>query len=190
MRLGHRAVGAIRRRRAALARRCCRTCSVAGVDLVQRGLPVSWRRGEFALGGVPARLFRISFSGELAYEIAVPARYGDALIRALMQAGGELGVTPYGIEALGVMRIEKGHVAGTELNGQTTARDLGLGRMMSTKKDYIGRVHGADARRWSIRSGRRSSGFRPVDRGARLRAGAHFLKHGARGDAPRTTRAT
>ena len=59
-------------------------------------------------GGVPARLFRISFSGELAYELAVPARYGDATIRAIMEAGDEFGIAPYGIEALGVMRIEKG----------------------------------------------------------------------------------
>ena len=57
---------------------------------------------------VPARLFRISFSGELAYEIAVPSRYGDAMIRALMEAGEPFDITPYGTEALGVMRIEKG----------------------------------------------------------------------------------
>ena len=60
-------------------------------------------------GGLRARLFRISFSGELAYEIAVPTRYGDALIRRLMEAGEEFDITPYGTEALGVMRIEKGH---------------------------------------------------------------------------------
>src|SRR5215472_6922694 len=78
--------------------------------------------------GVPARLYRLSFSGELAYEIGVPARYGDALPRALMQAGEPFGIVPYGTEALGVMRIEKGHVAGNELDGRTTADDLGFGR--------------------------------------------------------------
>src|SRR5207244_4469752 len=83
--------------------------------------------------GISARLFRVSFSGELAYELAVPARHGDAAIRAIMAAGAELGVVPYGTEALGVMRIEKGHVTGNELNGTTTAADLGLGRMMSTR---------------------------------------------------------
>ncbi len=92
------------------------------------------------LGGVPARLFRISFSGELAYEIAVAARFGDALARALMQAGAHFGIAPYGTETLGVMRIEKGHVAGNEIDGRTTARDLGLAKMMSTKKDYVGRL--------------------------------------------------
>ena len=129
-------------------------------------------------GGVKARLFRISFSGELAYEIAVPAHYGDALARRLMRDGAEFGVTPYGTEALGVMRVEKGHAAGNELSGQTTAADLGLGRMMSSRKDYIGR-------RLAQRPGLadparpRLMGFRPVDRGARLRSGAHFLPRGA-----------
>ncbi|MGJ5242168.1 sarcosine oxidase subunit alpha family protein, partial [Bradyrhizobium oligotrophicum] len=75
----------------------------------------------FTWRDVPARLFRVSFSGELAYEIAVPAQYGDAAIRAIMEAGAEFGITPYGTEALGVMRIEKGHVAGNEINGTTTA---------------------------------------------------------------------
>ena len=92
------------------------------------------------LGGIPARLFRISFSGEHAYELAVPADYGNMVARSLMQAGEEFGITPYGVEALSIMRIEKGHVAGGELNGTTTAADLGLGKMMSTKKDYIGRM--------------------------------------------------
>ena len=65
-------------------------------------------------GGMPARLLRISF-GELAYELAVPARYGDATIRELMAAGAAFGVLPYGTEALSVLRIEKGHAAGNEL---------------------------------------------------------------------------
>ncbi|BCW90788.1 Sarcosine oxidase subunit alpha [Alphaproteobacteria bacterium SO-S41] len=132
----------------------------------------------FDLGGIPARLFRVSFSGERAYEIAVPAQYGDALAHELMWAGEGLGVTPYGTEALGVLRIEKGHVAGNELNGQTTARDLGLGKMMSAKKDYIGRVMAArpaliDPDRPML------AGFRAVDPTKRPRAGAHFLKIGA-----------
>ena len=130
-------------------------------------------------GGITARLYRISFSGELAYEIGVPARYGDALARALMEAGAPFGIAPYGTEALGVMRIEKGHVAGNELDGRTTAHDLGLGRMMSTKKDYIGRVHGGPP--GAARSGRAraSSASSRSNRGARLRAGAHLVPLGA-----------
>jgi sarcosine oxidase subunit alpha len=124
--------------------------------------------------GVPARLYRVSFSGELAYEIGVPARYGEDMARVLMEAGTPFGIAPYGTEALGVMRIEKGHIAGNELDGRTTARDLGLERMMSTKKDYIGRVL---AGRPALLDGDRPSlvGCKPVDPSKRLYAGAHFL---------------
>jgi len=129
---------------------------------------------EFGWRGVTARLFRISFSGEMAYELAVPARFGDAVIRAIMTAGEEFGVVPYGTEALGVMRIEKGHIAGNELSGTTTAEDLGLGRMMSKRKDFIGRVLSArpgltDANRPVL------VGVKAVDKAAQLYAGAHFL---------------
>ena len=77
----------------------------------------------------------------------MPARYGDALIRAIMAAGAPLGIVPYGTEALGVMRIEKGHVAGNELNGQTTAHDLGLGKLMSTEEGLHRPGHGRRGRR-------------------------------------------
>ena len=133
---------------------------------------------EFSWREVPARLFRISFSGELAYELAVPARYGDAAIRAIMTTGEAFGIVPYGIEALSVMRIEKGHLAGNELNGTTTAADLGLGRMMSKKKDFIGRVL---AQRSGLADPTRPAliGIRAADKSARLYAGAHFLTLGA-----------
>ena len=147
-------------------------------DLSDAAMPYLSARAVTVGGGVAARLFRISFSGELAYELAVPADYGDAMMRALMASGADYGVTPYGTEALGVLRIEKGHVAGSELNGQTTARDLGLGRMMSTKKDFIGRLM---AGRAALVEPERPSlvGLRPVEADARLRAGAHFLREGA-----------
>jgi heterotetrameric sarcosine oxidase alpha subunit len=131
--------------------------------------------GEFTVcGGMSARLFRLSFSGELAYEIGVPARYGDALIRAIMEAGAPHGIAPYGTEPLGVMRIEKGHAAGPELNGQTTAHDLGLGRMASKKKDFIGRFMGE---REALNAPERAAlvGLMPLDRAARIRAGAHLV---------------
>ena len=143
-------------------------------DLSNEAFPYLAARAVTVGGGLPARLFRISFSGELAYELAVPADHGDAMMRALMAAGEPDGITPYGTEALGVMRIEKGHVAGNELNGQTTARDLGLGKMMSSKKDYIGRLM---AKREALVEAERPVfvGFRPVNRSERLRAGAHFI---------------
>ncbi len=129
--------------------------------------------------GVPARVFRISFSGELAYEVAIPARYGEAFAARMLQLGRRLGVTPYGTEALAVMRIEKGHVAGNEIDGRTTARDLGLSRMMSSKKDCIGRVM---AGRPALLDPDRPAfvGFKPIDPAARLRAGAHLIpRHAA-----------
>ena len=109
-------------------------------DISNDAFPFMACAGISVCDGVPARLFRISFSGELAYEIAVPSRYGDAMIRALMTAGEPWDITPYGTEALGVMRIEKGHVTGNELNGTITARNLGMARMVSAKKDSIGAV--------------------------------------------------
>ncbi len=129
-------------------------------------------------GGTRARLFRISFSGELAYEIAVPTRYGDAMIRALMAAGEAFEVVPYGTEALGVLRVEKGHPAGNELNGQTTAANLGLGRMVSKTKDCIGKVL-SERPGLNEADDLRLVGFLPVDRGAQLTAGAHFIPIGA-----------
>jgi methylglutamate dehydrogenase subunit C len=133
-------------------------------------------------GGINARLFRLSFSGELAYEIAVPARYGDALIRVLMDAGEAYGIAPYGTEALGVMRLEKGHPAGNELNGTTTAGDLGLAKMVSAKKDCIGKVM---AQRAGLVDPERPQlvGFKPTNSAAMLSAGAHFLPVGAPRDA-------
>jgi sarcosine oxidase subunit alpha len=134
--------------------------------------------GQFHWQGRPARLFRISFSGELAYELAVPARCGDAAVRAIIAAGEPLGVVPYGMETLGTMRIEKGHVAGAELNGTTTAQDLGLGRMMSAQKDYIGRV--LAGRAGLVAPGRPALvGVKPVRADVRLTSGAHFLRIGA-----------
>ena len=129
-------------------------------------------------GGTPARLFRISFSGELAYEIAVPARYGEALMEALMEAGEAFDAVAYGTEALGVMRIEKGHAAANELNGQTTARMLGLQRMVSKKKDCIGNVL-SERPELNREDGLELMGFKPLDPEEQLAAGAHFLAPGA-----------
>ena len=143
-------------------------------DISNVALPYMGAMAVTVCGGIPARLYRISFSGELAYEIGVPARYGNSMGKVLMEAGAAHGMTPYGTEALGVMRIEKGHPAGNEFDGRTTAKDLGLGKMMSSKKDYIGRVL---AGREALLDPSRPSiiGVRPVSRSLRLRAGAHLI---------------
>jgi sarcosine oxidase subunit alpha len=125
-------------------------------------------------GGLRARLFRISFSGELAYEIAVPTAYGDALMRRIMQAGADFDITPYGTEALGVMRIEKGHAAGNELNGTTTAQNLGMARMVSKTKDSIGSVL-SEREGLNQPDDLRQVGIRPVDPSAPVPAGAHLM---------------
>ncbi|KRA00093.1 sarcosine oxidase subunit alpha [Mesorhizobium sp. Root157] len=146
-------------------------------DMSNEGFPFMGVRTVKLRGGMDARLFRISFSGEMAFEIAVPARYGGAMARNLMIAGEPFGVTPYGTEALGVMRIEKGHVAGPELNGTTTAGDLGLGKMASKKKDFIGRVL---SQREALTAPDRQVvvGIRPLDKARRLRSGAHIIPKG------------
>jgi sarcosine oxidase subunit alpha len=134
--------------------------------------------GNITVGGLRARLFRISFSGELAYEIAVPTRYGDALLREMLARGAEFDPIVYGTEALGVMRIEKGHVAGGELNGQSTALNMGLGKMVSKKKDSIGMVL-SQREGMTAENGYRLVGVRPVDPQAKLTAGSHFIEKGA-----------
>lgn len=148
-----------------------------GVDLSNEALPYMGAV-ESAWEGATARLFRLSFSGELAYEVSVPATLGDRLVRALFRAGQDFGVTPYGTEALSVMRIEKGHPAGNELSGQTTAVDLGMGRMMAKKKDFIGRIM---AQRPGLADPMRPAlvGLKPLDPAAPLRGGAHLVPKGA-----------
>jgi methylglutamate dehydrogenase subunit C len=147
-------------------------------DLANEVFPHLTARPVTIMGGLSALLFRLSFSGELAYELAVPARYGDAVIRGVMAAGEAFGIAPYGTEALGVLRIEKGHISTSEINGQTTARDLGAQRMLSARKDFVGRVM---AERPALQAPDRPTfvGFKPIDRRQRLRAGAHFLPLGA-----------
>lgn len=112
--------------------------TLTDTDVGDHALPHMGYR-ELTIAGCPARVFRISFSGELAYEINVPADYGLAVWEALLAAGQSCGITPYGTEAMAVLRIEKGHVAGMELDGRTTADDLGLAKMIAADKDCIGK---------------------------------------------------
>ena len=149
-------------------------------DISEAAMPALGAREVTLFGGqIAARLFRISFSGELAYELAVPAGDGAAVAEALMQIGAAYGLTPYGTEAMGVLRIEKGHVTHAEINGTVTPGDLGLGRMVSkTKPDFIGKA-------MLVREGLQAAdrpalvGLRPLDAGAAFKAGAHILPKGA-----------
>ena len=99
--------------------------------------------GAVQVGGVQARLFRISFSGEEGYEIAVPTRYGESLFRDLLAKAETMGGGAYGMEALNVLRVEKGFITHAEIHGRTTAYDIGMEKMIAAKKDCIGKAMAA-----------------------------------------------
>ena len=137
--------------------------------------------GPVALQGVAGRLFRISFSGEHAYEVAVPARHGESLFRLLVSRAEALGGGAYGLEALNVLRIEKGFITHAEIHGRTTAFDIGMQKMLSTKKDFIGKA--AAARPGLVDPDREQLvGLKPVGAVKQLTAGAHLFDR----DAPAT----
>ncbi len=94
---------------------------------------------ETKLFGVYARIFRISFSGELAYEVNVESDNGNFMWEKIIELGEEFKIQPYGTEALSTLRIEMGHVAGSELDGRTTPFDSSLEGLLSKKKDFIGK---------------------------------------------------
>ncbi len=133
--------------------------------------------GSVSVSGVQGRLFRISFSGEHAYEIAVPARYGASLFGLLLVQAEAMGGGPYGMEALNVLRIEKGFITHAEIHGRTTAFDIGMGRMVSPKKDCVGK---ASSQREGLLDEQREQlvGLKPVDPAGRLTAGAHLFDEG------------
>ncbi len=145
---------------------------VVDIDLANDAFPFM-AAGEARIAGIPGRLFRISFSGELAYEVAVPAGHALHAWEALLRAGAPHGIRPYGLDALNVLRIEKGHVTGGEVNGTTTPGDLGLGKMLKKRGDFVGRVLGE---RPGLKDPNRMQlvGIRPLDPGAQLRGGAHL----------------
>ena len=118
------------------ARKVLEAC-VTGTEVDTVTLPfMGIVRGSVA--GMPVIICRLSFSGELAYEVYCGAGHGQKVWHEIMQAGEPYDITPYGLEALGTLRIEKGHVTGAEIDGRTTAEDLHLEWMLSKKKPYIG----------------------------------------------------
>ena len=156
--------------------------SLIDEDLRDTDLPFMSCRPVHVLG-VPARLFRISFSGERGYEIAVPARYGASLWRLLLAQAESLGGGPYGMEALNVLRIEKGFITHAEIHGRTTAYDIGMQGMMSTKKDFIGK---ALAARPGLTDPARERlvGLTPSDPANEMTAGGFLFDKGAEATRP------
>lgn len=142
----------------------------AGFALDDEALPYgSVREGQ--IDDAHARILRVSYSGERAYEIHIEAAYSESLWRRLLDAGRDLGVSVYGTEAMGILRIEKGHVAGPEIDGRTTITDLGLTGFMRKDRDFIGaalmtREGLSDAARPAL------VGLVPVDGKSAIRGGA------------------
>jgi sarcosine oxidase subunit alpha len=110
------------------------------LDVSNEAFPFMTFRETTLASGVPARICRISFSGELAFEINVAGWYGLAVWQQVYEAGADLGITPYGTEAMHVLRAEKGFpIVGQDTDGTVTPQDLGMAWVVSTKKDFVGR---------------------------------------------------
>lgn len=130
---------------------------------------------DFSWNGISVRLMRLSFSGELAYELYVPADYGIALWERVLASGKEWNIRPYGLEALAALRIEKGHVAGLELDHRNTLKDLGLAKMASKTKSYVGQV--LSQREDLVREGRwELVGLKPIHANFKIRGGSILFK--------------
>lgn len=159
---------------------------LGGMDVSKETLPfMQWADGK--IGGFDARVFRISFSGELSYEIAVPASQGRAFWDALMEAGREFGAMAYGTECLHIMRAEKGFIMiGDETDGTVIPQDLGLNWAISKKKeDFLGkraqeRSHMTDPNRWKL------VGLETID-GSVIPDGAYVVAEGKNNNAQRNT---
>ena len=157
---------------------------LGGMDVSKETLPfMQWADG--TLAGFPVRVYRISFSGELSYEIAVPASHGAAFWEACTEAGKALGAMPYGTECLHIMRAEKGFIMiGDETDGTVIPQDLGLDWAISKKKaDYLGkrgqeRTFLASPDRWKL------VGFDSLD-GSVIPDGAYIIADGVNGNGQR-----
>jgi sarcosine oxidase subunit alpha len=146
-----------------------------GIDLSPEAFPHMAYR-EAMVGGVPARIERVSFSGELSYEVAVPWGYGAALWAAAMRAGRRFGITPFGVEALMAMRIEKGFLhVGSDTDGTTLPQDIGFAGAFARKTDdFVGRR--STMRADALRKDRRQLiGLAVEDGGSALEVGSHVL---------------
>jgi sarcosine oxidase subunit alpha len=154
------------------------------VDVSNEAFPfMTWR--DTSLGGVPVRLARISFSGELAYEVYVNSWYGRAVWERLVEAGRPHGITPYGTETMHVLRAEKGYpIIGQDTDGTVTPHDLGMAWAVSKKKpDFVGkRSFSRPANSDPLR--KHLVGLLPVDRETVLPEGSQIVEHTPDGQLP------
>ncbi len=130
---------------------------------------------EGIVAGMPARVFRISFTGELSYEINVPSWHGLAMWKAVIEAGKPYDLTPYGTETMHVLRAEKGYIiVGQDTDGTVTPLDLGLDWVVSKQKDFIGKR--SFARADTRRADRKQLvGLLPEDKDFVATEGAHLV---------------
>ena len=143
------------------------------LDVSNEALPfMGYIEGD--LFGVPARIFRISFSGELAYEINVQSDHGLFMWEKMMEIGKDYGIQPYGTEALSTLRIEMGHVAGPELDGRTIPYDVSLDGMVSKKKDFIGK-RSLSKIAFNQSDRQKIVGLIPTDRKTSIPEGSHLV---------------
>ena len=144
------------------------------IDVSNEGLPfMGYKEGD--LFGVHARIFRISFSGELAYEINVKSDNGNYMWEKIIEVGNEFKIQPYGTEALSTLRIEMGHVAGSELDGRTIPYDNGLEGLISKKKDFIGK-RSLNKKAFVEEDRQRVVGVVPVDKKTSIPEGSYLVK--------------
>ncbi|MFH9585949.1 sarcosine oxidase subunit alpha family protein [Streptomyces luteogriseus] len=146
-----------------------------GVDLSAEAFPFMAFRETTLACGVPARICRISFSGELAYEINVSGWYGTAVWEQVHEAGQPYGITPYGTETMHVLRAEKGYIiVGQDTDGTVTPQDAGMSWVVSKQKEFIGKR--SFSRADTARADRKHLvGLLPRDRTTRLPEGTQLV---------------
>ncbi len=144
-------------------------------DVSNEGLPfMGYMEGD--LFGVKARIFRISFSGELAYEVNVESDNGNFMWEKIIEVGQEFKIQPYGTEALSTLRIEMGHVAGSELDGRTIPYDNSLEGLLSKKKDFIGK-RSLTRKAFTADDRQKVVGVVPLDKKTSIPEGSHLVKN-------------
>ncbi len=144
------------------------------LDVSNKGLPfMGYLEGN--LFGVNAKIFRISFSGELAYEVNVESDNGKFMWEKIIEIGKEFNIQPYGTEALSTLRIEMGHVAGSELDGRTIPYDNSLEGLVSKKKDFIGK-RSLSKKAYVAEDRQKVVGVVPLDKKTSIPEGSYIVK--------------
>ena len=144
-------------------------------DMSNEGFPFMGFK-ELKFKNTVARVFRISFSGELAFEMNVMSDYGEEMWNEIISQGEDFGIQPYGTEALSTLRIEMGHVAGSEIDGRTIAYDLSLEGMLSQKKDFIGK-RSLNRKAFTENNREKIVGVVPVDKKTSIPEGSYLVEN-------------